>query len=416
MINKLNKLRELATNELTSRILPFHMETMMDKQNGGFVGTISNDLTIDPNAPKGLVQCGRMLWSYSAAYRHFANEAYLKVAQYAFAELIGRFKDQVNGGFYWTLDANGDPSDKNKVIYGQAFAIYGLSEYFLATGDDRAQKEAIHLFRLLDQYAADHQHHGYWEACSETWTPNFEVTVDEIVEPAEKSMNTHLHMLEAYTNLLRIWDSDTLRLRLFMLIQIHLDYIVDLETAHMNLHFDKDWYSINERFSYGHDIEASWLLWEAAELLQNQQLIRRVKPIVLKMAEATLAEGIDIDGGIYDEAAPGEILSAEKHWWPQAEAMVGFLNAYQLTRNDLYIMAMFECWNFIQTQLVDREHGGWIWGIDRSGNPLDREKAGMWKTPYHNGRACLEIIHRVDQLQRSMTLTEESVDENLLRF
>ncbi len=416
MIDKLNKLRELATDELINRILPFHIEHMVDHDLGGFIGTISNDLKSDPDAPKGLVQCSRILWTYSAAYRHFANADYLNIATYAFNELMNRFKDEMNGGYFWTLTSQGAPLDRNKVIYGQAFVIYGLTEYYLATQNELAQKEAIYLFRLLDQYAVDNQFNGYWEACTETWEPNFAITVDEIIEPAAKSMNTHLHMLEAYTNLLRAWDNDTLRLRLFMLIQLHLDHIVDLETAHMRLHFEQNWRSINDRFSYGHDIEASWLLWEAAELLQNQYLIRRAKPIVLKMAEATLAEGIDIDGGIYDEAGPGEILSAEKHWWPQAEAMVGFINAFELTQNDLYIVAMFECWNFIQTRIVDKQHGGWIWGRDKDGNPLDREKAGMWKTPYHNGRACLECIHRVDKLLSTMILKQEPINENLLRF
>ncbi len=380
--------------ELLRNILPFHMQFAVDQEQGGFYGRIDSDRTVHANAVKGLVQHSRILWTFAHAYLHYQDPAYLQMASRAYWYLLSSFWDAYHQGFIWLVDAGGFPVDTHKIVYGQAFAIYGLSEYFLASGDRRSLAVAIALFERLEQKAVDPQFGGYFDAFHKDWRFTDAVNVDETAVPTVKSMNTHLHMLEAYSNLLRAWDSPQLRARLHALVQIMREQIINQETGQMKLHFTAAWRSLTESVSYGHDIEASWLLVEAAELLGDEELLGGIIPTAIQMAQVVYDEGLNEDGSLRDDDQ-----NDDRTWWIQAEAMVGFLNAYQLSGETHFLNASTNCWRYVQDALLDRRCGEWIWGLDSDGAPIPRSKAGLWKAPYHNGRACMEINRRIARLR-----------------
>ncbi len=396
----LTQYRADVAQELTGNILPFYPNHMIDHAHGGFVGRIANDLTVAPRAPKGLIQVSRILWTFAHAARITHDPAYLAMAERALADLAVHFWDKKAGGFFWTVDYRGRPVKRFKMVYGQAFGLYGLAEHFLATGNAQSLDRAVALFHLLEEHTVDPVQGGYWEACSQGWMPDASLAVDTVDQPVAKSMNTHLHMLEAYTTLLLAWPSDEVRARLRALIRLTIDHIIDPVSGHFRLHFDTEWRSLNQHVSYGHDIEGSWLLVEAAELLGDPALLAEAKTVGRHMAQVALAEGLDEDGGLFNEGGPDGVpsLNSPKEWWPQAEAMVGFFNAYQLTGDSHFLDASLAVWRYTQRAIVDHEHGEWFWGVTPTGAPLAKDKSGPWKAPYHNGRACMELMHRIDAL------------------
>lgn len=397
-IDRLRQLRAEARQELTGNILPFSILHVLDREQGGFYGHVANDRTIQAEAPKGLVQHSRMLWTFAQAGRAVGDAGYGQVALHAYRALMDWFRDAEHGGFFWMVDYRGRPLETAKFVYGQAFALYGLAEQHRASGDAGCLEEAIELYRLLEGHCRDLEHGGYWEACQRDWTPAPEVHVDPTPLPVAKGMNTHLHLLEAYTNLLRVWDDAGVRARLQALIQGTLDQILNPETHHLGLYFDRQWRPLSDRISYGHDIEGSWLLVEAAEVLGEPALLDRVREATLQMAYTVLEQGVDSDGGLFDEHDPTGEREQAKTWWPQAEAVVGFLNAYQLSGDASFLEASLASWAFIRQYFVDREQGGWFHTVDGRGCPHDREKAGPWKTPYHGSRACLEMMDRTSKM------------------
>ena len=388
--------------ELTQNILPFWMKQVVDQKQGTFVGEISNDLVVDPTAARGALLSSRILWTYSAAFRKYHNPAYLEMARRAYDDLEKNFRDHQHGGYFWSIAADGTPLRTRKQVYGQAFAIYALTEYYQATGQAEPLAKAIELFRLLEKKSRDTQAGGYLEAFSREWNPieDMRLSVEDQNEP--KSQNTHLHVMEAFTNLMRVWPQADLKQRQAELITLMVDKILDSATHHLNLFFAMDWTPRSEAVSYGHDIEASWLLMEAAEVLDDPNLVKRLKPIILKIADVTLAEGIDSDGALYNEGRAGKITDSNKEWWPQAEAVVGFLNAYQYSKNQRYLDAALRCWDFIELALVDIVHGEWFRGVTKDGTVLhDQPKVSFWKCPYHNGRTCLEAATRLRAIAAS---------------
>lgn len=211
----------------------------------------------------------------------------------------------------------------------------------------------------------------------------------------KKTMNTHLHILEPYTNLLRIWKHEDVINAQRSLISIFTDKIVDSESYHLNLFFNEVWDIKSSTISYGHDIEASWLLTEAAEVLGDSDLLERIKEISLKIAKAS-AKGLDDEGGLNYEK-DDTFTDKEKHWWVQAEAVIGFYNIYQQTNDIKYLNLASRVWSYIQNYLIDKKNGEWYWSISSNGAPnLNEDKAGFWKCPYHNGRMCLEMIERLE--------------------
>lgn len=383
--------------ELRENILPFWMANSLDEVHGGFYGEVSNDLTVDRDAPKGALLTARILWTFAAAYRRYQEAAYLAMARRAYTTLLATFWDPVHGGLYWRVAADGAPLATHKQIYGQAFGIYAMAEYSAATGKREPLDRAIALYRALEAHSHDPEG-GYLEALTRAWEPKADMRLSDEDMNAKKSMNTHLHVLEAYTNLLRIWDDATLRRRHAALLDVMLNHIVDPATAHMELFFDEDWTPKSDHVSFGHDIEASWLLVEAAEVLGDSQRQGRVREIAVRMAQAVYEEGRDDDGAVLYEASPNEgIINAEKQWWPQAEAAVGFLNAYQLSGQRHFLKAALAAWDFIERYLVDQEHGGWFRYVtrDHALGTEDAAKISFWKCPYHNARACMELIDRL---------------------
>ncbi len=382
--------------ELQENILAFWMKNTLDHSQGGFLGEIKKDLQVVEGAEKSLVLNTRILWTFSAAYRIYKNNDYLTMADRAYEYIIANFIDQEHGGLFWMLTADGKPAEDKKQVYGQAFAIYALSEYHRATGHEEALSQAILLFHVLEKYSYDPVHKGYIEALSRDWQITDDLSLSDKDLNEKKSMNTHLHVMEAYTNLLRVWPSTVLSTKLQELIEVTLDHIVDPVTNHFLLFFDEEWHVKSDHISYGHDIEGSWLLLEAAEVLGNTALLERTKLVAIAMAEATYNEGIDPDGGILNEANAAGLLDTDKDWWPQAEAMVGFYNAYQMTGDVKFEQAARKSWEFIQTFIVDHEHGEWFWSVNREGLPnLENSKVSPWKCPYHNGRACMEMLERL---------------------
>lgn len=386
-------------NELKNNILKFWIDNTQDFKNGGFFGYISNDLAIGADHDKASVLNFRILWTFASAYRFYKEDKYLAVARRAFGYIKDHFIDPVYSGVYWLLDSSGKAIDTKKQVYSVAFAIYGLSEFYRVTGDSDALSLAIELFESIENHARDLKNKGYLEALSRDWSPLADMSLSPNDMNVAKSMNTHLHILEAYTNLLRIWDTPALRNSLKELLEVMLDYIVDNRTWSFKLFFDKDWSSRADITSYGHNIEGSWLIYEAAEVLGDVPILNRAETIAVNMAEKVLQNGIDeVYGGIYNDKQ-GIHLDDRKDWWPQAEAVVGFFNAYQLTGNEKYLEAAYKVWEFINNLISDRTHGEWVWGVTRDGGEITKdEKVGPWKCPYHNSRMCFEIIARAGKL------------------
>lgn len=394
---ELLRLRAELETELVTNILPYWTSRTIDDERGGFVGAIAADDQLVPDAPKGSILNARILWTFSAAYRQLGSDEYRATAERSFEYIIDHFFDAERGGVFWMVDAGGKPLDDRKHVYAQAFAIYALAEYYRATGLRKSLDAASELFRLVERHAHDEKEGGYHEAFDRHWQLLEDVRLSEKDAHERKSMNTHLHILEAYTNLYRAWPDDMLAARLRELVELFLSTIIDTSTGHLVLFFDDGWTPKSDERSFGHDIEASWLLLEAADVLGNPALRERVKEASLRTAEAVLAAGVDSDGGILNEGGPDGIVDDDKDWWPQAEAVVGFLTAYLESGEERYVDAAVGAWDFASRCMIDREAGEWHVKTRRDGVPYRvEEKVGPWKCPYHNGRACLEVMERID--------------------
>jgi mannobiose 2-epimerase len=378
-------------NELTQHILPFWIEKMQDRENGGFYGRIDGCNQLHPQANKGAVLNCRILWTFSAAYRVLKNPEYLQVAQRAYEYIERCFIDREWGGVYWELDCFGNPVNTKKQSYAQGFALYGFSEFYRATGDMRALERAKEFFRLIENFR-DQKLGGYFEAFTRDWQPIDDVRLSDKDENEVKTMNTHLHILEPYTNLLRVWKDESLMAAQRKLIDIFTDKILDKNTLHLNLFFDENWMLKSHGVSYGHDIEASWLLYEAAEVLNDSVLLKKIKTVSLNIADAA-SEGLQADGSmIYEMSAPPH-ADCDRHWWVQAETVVGMMYAYRNSGNEIYKLRAQNAWEYIQNNLIDHENGEWHWSRRADGTiNYTEDKAGFWKCPYHNGRMCLELI------------------------
>lgn len=394
---QLDDFRKELTAEL-SRILGFWVSKTPDLANGGFYGKIDNDNNIITEAPKGAVLNARILWTFSAAYNHQPDAKYLELANRAYNNICEKFIDDDYGGVYWSVDYKGMPQDTKKQVYAIAFTIYALSEFYRASSIEAAKQKAIDLFYLLVEKAYDPVNTGYFEAFTRNWEPIDDLRLSDKDENEKKTTNTHLHILEGYTNLYRIWPDKALSEHVSILLNNFFDHFIDKESHHLLLFFDERWNRRSGLVSYGHDIEATWLLLEAAQVTGYAPMIDRIKQITAAMADASM-EGLDADGGLWYEYEPaGNQLVMEKHWWVQAEAMVGFFNAWQISGDQKYLDAAIRNWGFIKNKILDKKYGEWLWGIDQNGKVLlSEDKVGIWKCPYHNSRACLEIIKRIDR-------------------
>jgi cellobiose epimerase len=394
-MNNINELKAEVLDVLQNNILPYWENRMQDRENGGFYGQITGEEELIPEAEKGAILNARILWTYSSAYRLLKNDEYLEMATRAKRFVIDKFYDKEFGGIYWSLDYKGNPVDTKKQIYALGFAIYGLSEYHRATGDNEALEYAVKLFHSIEEHSFDKEKNGYLEALTREWHEIADMRLSEKDANEKKTMNTHLHILEPYTNLYRVWKDEELKKQIKNLVEVFLDKILNKETNHLRLFFDEDWNGKDHIISYGHDIEASWLIHEAALVLEDAELLKRVEEVVPRIADAA-AEGLQLDGAmIYEKNLESGHTDADRHWWVQAETVVGYINLYQhFNRKDGLEKASL-CWNFIKNNLIDEKNGEWHWSLKADGtiNTAD-DKAGFWKCPYHNGRMCMEIIER----------------------
>ncbi len=395
MTETINTLRKEVTEELEGNILPFWMNKMTDRERGGFYGHISGEDVLMPDEPKGAILNARILWTFSAAYRLLKKPEYLATATRAKRYLLDFFYDKQFGGIYWSVDCEGNPLDTKKQIYALGFAIYGLSEYARATGDEEALEYAIRLFEVIEKYSFDAEKNGYVEALTRDWQPIADMRLSDKDENEKKTMNTHLHILEPYANLYRVWKDGRLKTQLKNLIELFVTKILDTQTYHLNLFFEDDWTNKYHLISYGHDIEASWLIHEAALVLGDETVLKQIEPVIVRIARAA-DEGLNADGSMtYERFSDKGETDRELHWWVQAENVVGHLNLYQHFGDEEALSTALRCWQFIKDKLIDRENGEWYWSrfADGSINRND-DKAGFWKCPYHNGRMCLEINER----------------------
>ena len=389
------RFREELEKELKENILPWWMKYSPDRELGGFYGHIDHRNRVVHGAGKGAVLNARILWTFSAAYRIYHNPEYLETASRAYHYITTHFTDKEYGGVYWELEPDGSVRSSRKQVYAIAFTIYGLAEYHMACREDESLNIAKGLFTDLESHAFDREHNGYTEALSRRWQPLEDLRLSEKDQNESRTMNTHLHILEAYCNLYRVWKDPALAGALKNLIGLFLEHFVDSERNRLNLFFDERWNLRSTLVSYGHDIECAWLLHEAAIISGDRGLAEKTGELAVRMARANMA-GLSENGGLYYEYFPetGEVDS-DHHWWPQAEAMVGYFNAFELSGEHQFLERSLGSWEFIKEHLIDRELGEWYWSVDARGNPQTvKEKAGFWKCPYHSGRACMEIISR----------------------
>ncbi|MGA2598271.1 MAG: AGE family epimerase/isomerase [Bryobacteraceae bacterium] len=390
--------------ELTGNILPFWMRHTIDRENGGFYGYVGTNLEVDGQAPRAAVINARILWTFSMAARILEKPEYRDTADWAFDYMADKFWDQKYGGVYWMLDYRGNPISDRKQIYAQAFALYAFSEYFRATGNVDSLEHAKQLYRLIEEKSREPRYGGYLEARSREWCPLEDLRLSEKDLNSPKSMNTHLHILEAYTNLLRAWNNRDVQASQKALLGVVLDRIVDDSTCHFKMFFDNEWHSLTDHISFGHDIEGSWLIPEAAEVLGDRELLERSRTTAVRMAQAVFDEGLDSDGSLFYEAdSRGKLIDPNKHWWAQAEAVAGFYNAFQISGQQHFEVQASRAWEYIEKKIVDRVHGEWHAKLRPDGEPFTEQEdadaclVGPWKCPYHNGRVCFEMMARLGE-------------------
>ena len=424
MKEEVKTLKAEVRDVLENNILNFWLDKMVDEENGGFYGQMTGEGEIVKTADKGGILNARILWSFSAAYRVLHKQEYLEAATRAKDYIIDHFIDKEYGGTYWSLDYKGQPKDTKKQFYAIGFTIYGLSEYARATGDREALDYAMELYESIEEHSLDREYNGYIEACTREWGEIADMRLSELDANYPKSQNTHLHIIEPYTNLFRcikelkaaescdyvpaigsvlpigvtVPDDFVVRLEssLRNLITIFTDKILNPDTHHLDLFFDMDWTREAGRLeSYGHDIECSWLMHEAALVLGDETVLRKVETVVQMVAKAS-EKGLNEDGSMVHEAnLDTGYVDTDRHWWVQAENVVGWINIWQYFGDESALQKALCGWQYIKDNLIDREGGEWWWSRDpeRNINRKD-DKAGFWKCPYHNSRMCLELMER----------------------
>ena len=387
-------LKNKAKTELIN-ILDYWLKNTIDKENGGFIGEINHQNVINNNSEKGAVLNARILWSFSAAYAVEKNPEYLKTAKRAFQYIKDYFFDNEFGGIFWSLQADGKPKDTKNQIYAIAFVIYGLSEFYKIFKNEDALELAQSLFYKIELYSKDYKNKGYLEAFTRDWQEIEDLRLSEKDANEKKTMNTHLHIVEAYANLYLIWPNPKLKDSIKEILEVIDIYFIDKDSWHLKLFFDENWKEKEDVISYGHDIEAAWLLQWCAEAIEDEVLIKNYQKYAVAFADAT-KEGLDADGGLWYEYEPKEQkLIAEKHWWPQAELWIGMINAWQLSKNEEFLEITEKNFEFVEKYIIDHKNGEWIWGVYADYSPILKDKAGFWKCPYHNSRACIELIKRL---------------------
>jgi len=380
---------EEVRENLTSNILPYWLK--LKDPRGGFYGEVAADGSVFYDAPRGVILNARLIWSFAAAYGQLQKTEYLVAAVHARDWFLDHFCDHKYGGVYWSVTAEGERLDSKKQLYAQVFAIYGLSELYKVSGDEDALKNAINLYKVVETYFADKQNGGYIEALSRDFSPLEDMSLSARDINADKTMNSHLHILEAYSNLYQVWPDEGLKEALEKLLDIVGEKVLGPD-GHLQLYFKRDWTVIPGAVSYGHDIETSWLALESAFALRDAAVVNRVRPWARKVADAG-NEGLLPDGSMRYEKLPDGHFDDSRQWWVQAEAVVGNLWLWKYHADAAAWDRAVAAWGYIREHLVDGLSGEWWWAILPDGSrDLSQPKAGFWKCPYHNTRMCLQVL------------------------
>ena len=388
-------------NELLQNILPFWATVVPDSENGGFFGQIDIRNKINNEIPRTAVTCARILWTFSHAYLIYKKNDYRDIAKRAFDYLNSAFWDKEYGGLYWSVDKHGKPVSSHKHFYAQAFGIYGFSEFSRIDHNEKSLSQAIRLFNLLEEHSFDPVCGGYIEARSRDFLPISDMRLSEKDLNCRKSMNTNLHILEAYSNLYSLWQDAVLKTQLCNLISIFAQHIFNKRSEHLDLFFDADWKSQSDAISCGHDIESSWLLDEAAKTVGDPTLIKTTHQITSRLANSVLQSGVDADGCVIQEGTVEKTTNPIREWWAQNEAVIGFYNAYQLSGEEKFFKASLTCWKYLQEHFIDKEYGGWFKRVTETGAVDDTSpKAGPWECPYHESRMCFEMVQRMNEKEK----------------
>ena len=395
-----------------NHILTWWQDHAVEKDGDGFYGAADLDGRPVPGANKSCVLNARILWTYAAAAKMTGNGAYRDMAARAYRVISEKFTDQKFGGFFMELTPENRVSSDIKHTYAQAFVLYALSKYYELEPSTELMNTIQANFNLLETNTRDPQHPGYIEAFTREWKPVQENRMADNNEP--RSMNTHLHVLEAYAALYSVWRDERVRKQLTGLLEIFIHKIIR-NNGHLGIFFDEDFNETETSkgiCSFGHDIEGSWLLLEAAEILGDEEIISAMKKISVQMAHVVEREGVDKDGGLFLESVRfGSHVRTNKHWWLQAENLVGFMNAFELTGEEKYWETVKRSWDFIDRYVIDHQRGEWYTKVNRLGVPYLAEpeddpspyyrndwKIDPWKCPYHNGRAMMELVKRIERI------------------
>ncbi|MCM1165432.1 MAG: AGE family epimerase/isomerase [Lachnospiraceae bacterium] len=379
-------------SELLNHIIPF-WNALRDDEHGGWYGEVDSALNVDKKAEKGVILHSRILWFYSNAYMALKESALLDNARHAYEFLAEKCYDREYGGVYWTVNYDGTPADDMKHSYCQAFFIYALASYYRASGDKAALDTAYKVFELIEGNHADDV--AYREKLSRDLKT--ELANDELSENglmADKTMNTTLHLMEAYTELYLADKNERVLERLKF--QMNLTYDKIFDSDRLRVFFDGDMNEIGDVHSYGHDIEATWLIDRAADVIGDEEFAKKFRGMNAKIAANIAKIAYDAESGSLLNESDKGVVNRKRVWWVQAETVVGFINAHQRGYGD-YMGIAESVWRYIRDNVVDKRTGGeWFSELEDSGKPdLSHNTVDPWKCPYHNGRMCLEVMRRL---------------------
>lgn len=386
----MNTMREEMVSHLKEQLLPF-WQSLRDEERGGYVSFVGQDLKRDPMGERGCILNSRILWFFSEAANALKDESLLCYADHAYRALLSMM-DGKNGGVYWSMTADGQVMDSTKHTYNQAFAIYALAAYARVSGSQEALEKAVQLFELIEEKCTDE--YGYLEAQKADWTPESNEKLSENGVMAEKTMNTLLHVLEAYTELYRVGRDERVKKRILFILDLLERKIYNPEKRRQEVFFDREYNSLIDLSSFGHDVETSWLADRTLEVLDDSALTARIRPMLMSMAQEVYEKAFTPHG--FMNECHNDKVDTTRIWWVQAEALVGFVNAYQKTGESKFLDAARSQWAYIKEKMIDpRPMSEWFWSVDEQGTPIPGKPiVEPWKCPYHNGRMIFEIMER----------------------
>ena len=370
-----------------------------DNVRNRFYGEVGNNNQPNESATLMVIQRARILWFFSVVSQKENYSQYKRFADIQYEELVNHFYNENTKGFFWELDQNYSVLKNRKQSYAQAFCIYALSEYYLLSGNNKVKRLAYETFSMLESKVWDNVYHGYIEALDHDWSAMEDMRLSDKDQNVPKTMNTHLHIIEAYTTLCKVTGRQDVQTSLERVTRLYVDKFYNEKSKGFQLFFDNEWCLCSDIISYGHDIESSWLLYEAAQMIDDEIFTTRIKKIALDIVEEVIHSGINIDGAVKNEVHI-KVTDTSYDWWPQAEGVVGFINAYEIDQSKSYLAIAQKCLSFIDQHIVDHDHGEWYWKISTE-YEVDTtiSKSNGWKAPYHNGRMYIEILHRLSNLE-----------------